>query len=112
MAIGLKRGLSPAKTTLANGSVLLVQPTAMAPAVTIDCSFAAGSLFDPTDLPGVGQMVGRVLDRGTLRRPASVIAEELDERGVALRVTTTRHGLSVSCTCLSEDLCGQIRAGR
>jgi zinc protease len=103
MTIGLKRGLSPAKTTLANGSVLLVQPTAMAPAVTIDCSFAAGSLFDPVDLPGVGQMVGRVLDRGTLRRTANVIAEELDERGVALRVTTTRHGLSVSCTCLSED---------
>jgi zinc protease len=103
MTIGLKRGLSPARTTLANGSVLLVQPTAMAPAVTIDCSFAAGSLFDPTDLPGVGQMVGRVLDRGTLRRTAGVIAEELDERGVALRVTTTRHGLSVSCTCLSED---------
>jgi zinc protease len=103
MAIGLKRGLSPVRTQLANGSVLLVQPTAMAPAVTIDCSFAAGSLFDPSDLPGVGQMVGRVLDRGTLRRTASEIAEELDERGVALRVTTTRHGLSVSCTCLSED---------
>jgi len=36
MTIGLKRGLSPARTTLDNGSVLLVQPTAMAPAVTID----------------------------------------------------------------------------
>ena len=42
----------------------LVQPTAMAPAVTIDCAFDAGSLFDPPDLPGVGQLVGRVLDRG------------------------------------------------
>jgi zinc protease len=103
MTIRLKRGLSPARTVLANGSVLLVQPTAMAPAVTIDCTFDAGSLFDPPDLPGVGQMVGRVLDHGTLRRTASVIAEELDERGVALRVTTTRHRLSVSATCLSED---------
>ena len=35
--------------------------------------------------------------------PPSAIAEELDDRGVALRVTTTRHRLSVSCTCLSED---------
>ena len=79
MTIGLKRGLSPAKTTLANGSVLLVQPTAMAPAVTIDCSFAAGSLFDPTDLPGVGQMVGADLEEfargqvgGDVRWPVGV----------------------------------------
>ncbi len=43
--------------------------------------------------PASAQLVGRVLDRGSLRRSASVIAEELDERGVALRVTTTRHRL-------------------
>jgi zinc protease len=103
MTTELKRGLSPVRTTLANGAVLLVQQTSMAPAVTIDCAFDAGSLFDKPDLPGVGQLVGRVLDRGTLQRPASVIAEELDERGVALRVTTTRHRLAVSCTCLTED---------
>jgi zinc protease len=103
MSTGLRRGLSPVRTMLANGGVIQVQATAMAPAVTIDCTFNAGSLFDPPELPGVGQLVGRVIERGTQRRPASVIAEELDERGVALRVTTTRHGLSVSCTCLSED---------
>ena len=103
MTTGLRRGLSPVRTMFANGAVVVAQPTAMAPAVTIDCAFDAGSLFDPPDLPGLGQLVGRVLDRGTLSRPASVIAEELDERGVALRVTTTRHRLSVSCTCLTED---------
>jgi zinc protease len=103
MTTELRHGLSPVRLTLANGAVLLVQTTSMAPAVTIDCAFDAGSLFDPPDLPGVGHLVGRVLDRGSLRRPASVIAEELDERGVALRVTTTRHRLAVSCTCLTED---------
>jgi zinc protease len=99
----LRRGLTPVRTALSNGAVLLVQRTSIAPAVTIDCAFDAGSLFDPPALPGVGHLVGRVLDRGSLRRPASVIAEELDERGVALRVTTTRHRLAVSCTCLAED---------
>ncbi len=103
MTIELRRGLSPVRTALSNGAVLLVQRTSIAPAVTIDCAFDAGSLFDPPELPGVGHLVGRVLDRGSLRRPASVIAEELDERGVALRVMTTRHGLAVSCTCLTED---------
>ena len=103
MATELRRGLSPVRKALSNGAVLLVQRTSIAPAVTIDCAFEAGSLFDPPHLPGTSHLVGRVLDRGTLRRPASVIAEELDERGVALRVTTTRHRLAVSCTCLSED---------
>jgi zinc protease len=103
MSTELRRGLGPVRTALSNGSVLLVQRTTMAPAVTIDCAFDAGSLFDPSGLPGVGQMVGRVIERGTSRRPPAVIAEELDERGVALRVTTTRHRLGLSCTCLADD---------
>jgi zinc protease len=103
MALELTRGLSPVRSSLGNGAVILVQPTAMAPAVTIDCAFRAGSLYDPPELPGVSQLVGHVLDRGSLRRPADILAEELDERGVALRVTTTRHRLAVSCTCLAED---------
>ena len=103
MAIELRRGLSPVREALSNGAVLLVQQTSMAPAVTIECAFDAGSLFDPVDLPGVSQLVGRVLDRGSVRRSASAISDALEDRGVALRVTTTRHRLSVSCTCLTED---------
>lgn len=103
MAIELTRGLSPVRSTLANGAVVLVQQTSMAPAVTIDCAFDAGSIYDPADLPGVAHLAGRVLDRGSLSRTADQLAEELDERGVALRVTTTRHRLAVSCTCLAED---------
>jgi len=103
VAIELRRGLSPVREALANGAVLLVQQTAMAPAVTIECAFDAGSLFDPAALPGVSQLVGRVLDRGTVRRSANAISDALDDRGVALRVTTTRHRLSISCTCLTDD---------
>jgi zinc protease len=47
--------------------------------------------------------MGRVLDRGTARRSAAQIAEELDDRGVSLRIATARHTMSVVCTCLSED---------
>jgi len=103
VAIELRRGLSPAREALPNGAVLLVQQTSMAPAVTIECAFDAGSLCDPPALPGVSQLVGRLLDRGTLRRSANAISDALDDRGVALRVTTTRHRLSISCTCLTED---------
>ncbi len=103
MRAEVTRGLSPVRAQLPNGAVVLVQQTTLAPAVTIDCAFDAGSLYDPPELPGVAYLMGRVLDRGTFGRTADVIAGELDDRGVALRVTTTRHRLTVSCTCLAED---------
>src|SRR5262249_12597258 len=36
-------------------------------------------------------------------KSAETIAEMLDERGVSLRITTTRHTMAFSATCLAED---------
>jgi zinc protease len=103
MAASLAKGLSPARAELANGGVILVQETVITPAVTISASFRAGSMFDPVDLPGLAYLTGRAIDRGTERRTASMMADELDERGVSLRVSSNRQALTVSCTCLAED---------
>ena len=103
MAASLAQGLSPVRAELANGGVVLVQETVMTPAVTISASFRAGSMFDPVDLPGLAYLTGRAIDRGTERRTASMMADELDERGVTLRVSSNRQALTVSCTCLAED---------
>ena len=103
MSATLTRGLSPVRTTLDNGPVILVQETSLTPAVTINATLLAGGLYEPALLPGLAFLAGRLLDRGTERRPADVLAEELDERGVSLRVTVTRHVLALSCTCLAED---------
>ena len=97
------RGLSPVRETLANGATVLVQETAFSPAVTFGVSFRAGSLYEPDDLTGLSWLVGRVIDRGTATRSADAIAEALDDRGVSLRVSTNRHLMTVSCTCLAED---------
>ena len=75
----------------------------MTPAVTISAVFRAGSVYEPADLPGLSYLAGRVIDRGTERRTAATIAQELDDRGVSLKVSTNRHNLSLSCTCLAED---------
>ena len=75
----------------------------MTPAVTISAVFRAGSVSEPPDLPGLAYLMGRVIDRGTERRSAAVIAQDLDDRGVSLRVSTNRHGLTLSSTCLAED---------
>ncbi len=103
MAASLAQGLSPIRAELANGGVVLVQETVMTPAVTISASFRAGSMFDPVDLPGLAYLTGRAIDRGTERRTASMMADELDERGVTLRVSSNRQAVTVSCTCLAED---------
>ena len=50
-----------------------------------------------------GVVAARVIDRGTTTRSADEIAEVLDDRGVTLRVSTNRHVMMLSCTCLSED---------
>ena len=96
-------GLSPVRHVLPNGAVVIVQETAFSPAVTISMAFRAGSLNEPDDLTGLAWFLARVIDRGTTTRSAEAIGEALDDRGVALRVTTNRHVIALACTCLSED---------
>jgi zinc protease len=104
VTVAVTRGLSPVRSVLENGAVVLVQPTNTTPAVTINATFRAGGIYEPADLPGLAYLASRLLDRGTERRSAEVLAEELDDRGVALRVMPTRHTMALTCTCLSEDL--------
>lgn len=99
----LASGLAPVRQTLDNGAVVIVQETSATPAVSLNATFLAGSLYEPDDLTGLAYLTARVIDRGTEHRGADVIAEELDERGVSLRITSTRHTMTLSCTCLADD---------
>ena len=103
MTTVVARGLSPVRTVLANGAVVIVQETSLTPAVTINATVAAGGIHEPPDRLGLAHLVGRALDRGTTRRSAEVLAEELDACGVSLRVASSRHATILTCTCLSED---------
>jgi len=103
MASTLAAGLSPVRQTLANGATVIVQEASATPAVSVNATFRAGSFDDPPDLPGVASFTSRVIDRGTQVRNADAIAEELDKRGVSLRIGTTRHAVTFSSTCLAED---------
>lgn len=96
-------GLLPVRVPLDNGAVIIARQTTSTPAVAINATFQAGSVHDPEDLWGLAYLMGRVIDRGTTRLTAEDISEELDERGVSLRVVTTRHATTISCTCLAED---------
>ena len=96
-------GLSPVRVSLDNGAVVIVQRASATPAVSINATFLAGGIHEPDDLTGLAYLTGRVIDRGTERRTADEIAGELDQRGVSLRIGTTRHTMTLSCTCLAED---------
>jgi zinc protease len=88
---------------LENATVVLVKRTTTTPAVAISLAMRAGSASDPEDALGTTWLLSRLIDRGTASRPAAVIAEELDRRGISLTVTVTRHSFTIVCTCLSED---------
>ena len=103
MSSTVAAGLCPIRAVLDNGAVVIVHEAAATPAVAINATFWAGSQYEPDPLVGLAYLTGRVIDRGTELRDADVIAGELDQRGVSLRIGTTRHTMTVSCTCLSED---------
>ena len=98
-----KPGLTPARSTLANGAVLLAKRTRTTPAVTINIAIRAGSVCDPGDASGATYLLSKLIDRGTSTRSADDISEALDSRGISLGVAVTRHLFSFICTCLAED---------
>jgi zinc protease len=99
----LGRGLAPTRAALDNGAVFIGKQTRTTPAVAINLAMRAGSMCDPSDAVGTTWLLSRVIDRATSRRPAREIAEELDNRGISVTVSVTRHVLSLICTCLADD---------
>src|SRR5215510_4004480 len=95
--------LNPVRVVLENGATLLTRQTSTTPAVSLNIAMRAGSAADPAGAEGTTWLLSRVIDRGTARRSAAEIAEELDSRGITLTITVTRHLLSLVCTCLAED---------
>jgi zinc protease len=95
-------GLAARRNVLDNGVVLISKEARTVPAVTIQISLRAGSIYEPDALLGLSHLTSRVLDRGTAFRTSDEIAETLDDCGVAMTVSANRHALTVSCTCLAE----------
>ena len=103
MTTFLGRGLAPERDVLANGAVVVVKESRATPAVTINATLQAGSMFDSAGRPGLAYFLSRVLDRGTVSRSADEIADVLDARGVSLNISVSRHTMTLVCTCLAED---------
>ena len=86
-------GLAPTREVLANGVTVVAKRTSTTPAVTLIANLRAGSVHDTAELPGLAHFVSRTIDRGTERYSADELAEQLDNRGVTLAASVTRHTL-------------------
>ena len=95
--------LNPKRTVLDNGLTIIAKANHTTPAVSLLIGVRTGACADPTDRDGTASLCARVLDRGTVTRPADVIADDLDGRGASLSVVTGRHQMAISATCLSDD---------
>jgi zinc protease len=102
------QGLAPTRSVLPGGTVVIAKRSRTNQAVTFNAAIRAGSVHDPNEQLGLAHFLSRVIDRGTENRTAERIADELDNAGVALNVTATRHALTVSCTCLTDDFEGML----
>jgi zinc protease len=96
-------GLQPIRHTLENGVAVLVKANHTTPSVSVLAAVRTGGYADLPGKEGTAALCARVLDRGTVSRNAEVIADDLDGRGASLTVSTGRHQMSASATCLSDD---------
>ena len=100
---GGAKGLAPARVVLDNGLTVVVKANHTTPSVSILAGVRAGAYADLPGKEGTAALNARVIDRGTVSRPADEMADDLDGRGASLTVAAGRHQMAASATCLSDD---------
>jgi len=89
----------PVEKTLANGLRVIVIDRRAAPLVTAQLVIKNGAEVDPPELAGLGNMLADLVTKGTEKRTATQIAEEIEALGGSLyssaRWDSTRIGVDV-----------------
>ena len=96
--------LNPRRVKLANGITVIAKSNHTTPAVSLVIGVRTGAYFDPAESDGTAALCARVLDRGTMKKSADAIADDLDGRGASLSVAAGRHQMAIAATCLVDDL--------
>src|SRR5512134_2739773 len=92
------------REVLPNGIVLLVAERPGVPIVAVRAFLRAGASFEPTDRPGLANLTGALLTRGTARRSGPEIDAAIEFVGGSLESDASRDGLSASLFVLKRDL--------
>ena len=95
--------LNPKRVVLPNGITVIAKANHTSPTVSLLVAARVGGFNDPPERDGTAALCARVLDRGTSKRSADVIADDLDGRGASLSVIAGRHQMALAATCLADD---------
>ncbi len=96
--------MTPKRTVLNNGMVLLTSEQRALPMVSIELLIDAGSRYEPADQAGLANLISKLLIYGTKQRTAVQISDTLDFIGSSLETGCGQDTASVSMTVLKKDL--------
>jgi predicted Zn-dependent peptidase len=90
------------RSRLPNGLRIVTEPLNGVPSVTIGIWVESGSRFEPPHLGGISHFLEHLLFKGTERRSAAQIAEEMDAVGGVLNAFTGREYTCYYARVLAE----------
>jgi zinc protease len=87
---------------LPNGMKVTLVPYGNLPKVTLSLVVRSGNLNDPTDMPGLADIAGKLMKEGTASRSSRQIAEEAAGMGGAVNIIVGPDESDVTTDVLSE----------
>lgn len=90
------------QSTLKNGATLLYTPISTAPRLAFSMFLPGGNVLDP--IPGLSDIVDRLLMKGTATRTQEQISIEIDGLTLEVDSDTKRDYTAIHATMLEEDL--------
>src|SRR5262245_57341342 len=97
-------GMTPKRSVLSNGMILLTSEQRALPMVSIELLIDAGSRYDGAKQEGLANLTSKLLTYGTKRRSAVQISETLDFLGASLETSGGQDVATISMTVLKKDL--------
>jgi len=88
---------------LANGVSIIVVAKREQPVVTLSLSFNAGAVWDPAGKAGLASMVASLLTKGTERRTADQLAEDVERTGGVIGAGADDDFITLTISGLSEN---------
>ncbi len=89
---------------ISNGLDIWTVPNHEQPIVSLSLYFRGGSACDPQHREGLASSVAELMTKGTLRRTATQIAEEIDFVGGSLSASSSWDALTINVSVLTKYL--------
>jgi zinc protease len=87
---------------LPNGMKVTLVPYGNLPKVTLSLVVRTGNLNEPADMPGLADLVGKLMKEGTTSKSSKQVAEDTGQMGGAISITVGPDESSVDTDVLSE----------